>query len=83
MQWCEAHDPEFFERGEDLYREPLADLRLLLLRQRDPSGIKLAVHSAPDSQWRKLSWWQQPDTRRLTVSELQKLGYIMVTGQYH
>ncbi len=47
------------------------------------SGIDLAVHAAPDSQWRKLSWWQQPETRRLTFAELQKLGYIIATGQYH
>ena len=47
------------------------------------SGIGLTVHAAPDSQWRKLSWWQQPETRRLTFTELQKLGYILLTGQYH
>jgi uncharacterized SAM-binding protein YcdF (DUF218 family) len=47
------------------------------------SGIQLAVHAAPDSQWRKLSWWQQPETRRLTFTELQKLAYIFVTHQYH
>lgn len=47
------------------------------------SGIKLTVHAAPDSEWRKLSWWQQPETRRLTFTELQKLGYILATGQYH
>ena len=47
------------------------------------SGIRLTVHAAPDSEWRKLSWWQQPDTRRLTFTELQKLGYILVTGPYH
>jgi uncharacterized SAM-binding protein YcdF (DUF218 family) len=47
------------------------------------SGIELTVHAAPDSQWRKLSWWQQPETRRLTLTELQKLGYILATGQYH
>jgi uncharacterized SAM-binding protein YcdF (DUF218 family) len=47
------------------------------------SGISLMVHSAPDSQWRKLSWWQQPETRRLTFTELQKLAYIFVTGEYH
>jgi uncharacterized SAM-binding protein YcdF (DUF218 family) len=47
------------------------------------SGIELAVHAAPDSQWRKLSWWQQPETRRLTFTELQKLAYIFATGQYH
>jgi uncharacterized SAM-binding protein YcdF (DUF218 family) len=47
------------------------------------SGIELMVHAAPDSQWRKLSWWQQPETRRLTFTELQKLAYIFATGQYH
>jgi len=47
------------------------------------SGIELTVHAAPDSQWRKLSWWQFPETRRLTFTELQKLGYILATGQYH
>jgi uncharacterized SAM-binding protein YcdF (DUF218 family) len=47
------------------------------------SGIRLMVHAAPDSQWRKLSWWQHAETRRLTFTELQKLAYIFVTGQYH
>ncbi|MBV9580999.1 MAG: YdcF family protein [Chloroflexi bacterium] len=47
------------------------------------SGIQLTVHAAPDSQWRKLSWWQQAETRRLTFTELQKLAYIAATGQYH
>jgi uncharacterized SAM-binding protein YcdF (DUF218 family) len=47
------------------------------------SGIALAVHAAPDSQWRKQSWWQQAETRRLTLTELQKLAYIFLTGQYH
>jgi uncharacterized SAM-binding protein YcdF (DUF218 family) len=47
------------------------------------SGIQLMVHAAPDSQWRKLSWWQQAETRRLTFTELQKLAYIVATGQYH
>jgi uncharacterized SAM-binding protein YcdF (DUF218 family) len=47
------------------------------------SGIDLTIHSAPDSEWRKLSWWQRPATRRLTFTELQKLTYIFATGQYH
>ena len=47
------------------------------------TGIKLVVHAAPDSEWRKLSWWRDAETRRLTFSELQKLLYITVTGQYH
>jgi uncharacterized SAM-binding protein YcdF (DUF218 family) len=47
------------------------------------SGIHLSVHAAPDSEWRKLSWWRQTETRRLTFTELQKLAYIFATGQYH
>jgi hypothetical protein len=43
IQWREAHDPDYLRRGEDLYREPLAQLRLMLLRQRDPSATKLAT----------------------------------------
>lgn len=46
------------------------------------SGIRLEPHAAPDSQWRKLTWWMYPATRRLTVSELQKLTYILLTGQH-
>jgi hypothetical protein len=43
VQWTEPHDPDyFFRRGEpDLYLQPLARLRLTVLRQRDPSGKKL------------------------------------------
>jgi uncharacterized SAM-binding protein YcdF (DUF218 family) len=47
------------------------------------SGIQVVAHAAPDSQWRKLSWWQEPETRRLTRSELEKLLYIFLTGRYH
>jgi hypothetical protein len=43
FQWTEAHDPSVSDiPGPDLYRVPLADLRLLVLRQRDPSGMKVS-----------------------------------------
>jgi hypothetical protein len=40
LQWREPHDPTLFFRpgAPDLYRTPLAELRLLVLRQRDPDG---------------------------------------------
>jgi hypothetical protein len=41
LQWREAHDPEFMLNNEDVYRTPLAPLRVLVLRQRDPQGKKL------------------------------------------
>ena len=42
LQWREAHDPDFAPRpGEDdPYRKPLTEMRLVLLRQRDPEGKK-------------------------------------------
>ena len=42
VQWREPHDPEPALEGDDPYRMPLANLRLLVLRQRDPSGTRLA-----------------------------------------
>jgi uncharacterized SAM-binding protein YcdF (DUF218 family) len=46
------------------------------------SGIRVIAHSAPDSDWRKLTWWLRADTRQLTLVELQKLAYILATGRY-
>jgi hypothetical protein len=43
IQWREPHDPAYLRRGEDFYRTPLARLRLVLLRQRDPQGKDLAT----------------------------------------
>jgi hypothetical protein len=40
VQWREPHDPEFLKNGEDVYRDPLANLQVVLLRQVDPSGTK-------------------------------------------
>jgi hypothetical protein len=41
MQWREVHSPEFFRETDDLYLQPVANLRMVLLRQRDPKGEKL------------------------------------------
>jgi hypothetical protein len=45
LQWTEAHDPTVTPGpdGLDPYREPIADLRLLALRQRDPTGRGVAT----------------------------------------
>jgi hypothetical protein len=44
FQWTEAHDQAVSNYpGPDLYRVPLADLRFLILRQRDPSGTKVGT----------------------------------------
>lgn len=47
------------------------------------TGIRVIGRSAPDGEWRKTSWWMQPDTRSLTVRELEKLGYVTLTGRYN
>lgn len=43
LQWREPHDPDYFFRPDepDVYRKPLAALRLVVLRQRDPAGKSL------------------------------------------
>jgi hypothetical protein len=38
LQWREAHEGLYARLGEDLYREPLARLRLVMLYQPDPTG---------------------------------------------
>jgi hypothetical protein len=39
VQWREPHDPDYFKTDdEDYYRKPLATLKLVLLRQRDPEA---------------------------------------------
>jgi hypothetical protein len=40
VQWREPHDPDYFLTlgDEDYYRKPLATLKLVLLRQRDPQA---------------------------------------------
>jgi hypothetical protein len=41
IQWREVHDPEVSRFADDPYRQPLANLGLVVLRQRDPTGTKL------------------------------------------
>jgi hypothetical protein len=47
LQWREPHDPDYYltDDDEDLYRRPLANLRLQLIRQRDPETKKLPADS--------------------------------------
>lgn len=47
------------------------------------SNIRIIAAAAPDSDWRKQSWWLRPDLRLLTLSEIEKLGYIILTGRYN
>jgi len=47
------------------------------------TGIRVIGRSAPDGEWRKTNWWMQPETRSLTVRELEKLGYVTLTGRFN
>jgi uncharacterized SAM-binding protein YcdF (DUF218 family) len=49
----------------------------------DGTGITIIGRSAPDGEWRKTNWWSKPETRSLTVRELEKLGYVTLTGRYN
>lgn len=40
-------------------------------------GYRFLAHPALDSRWRRSTWWQQPDTIYLTLTELQKTAYVM------
>jgi uncharacterized SAM-binding protein YcdF (DUF218 family) len=46
------------------------------------TGIRVIGRAAPDGAWRKTSWWTSPETRALTLLELEKLGYVTLTGRY-
>ncbi len=43
LQWSEAHDPAADALVPDVFRTPLADLSLIVLRQRDATHTKLAA----------------------------------------
>jgi len=47
------------------------------------TDVRVIGRSAPDGAWRKTNWWLQPETRSLTVRELEKLGYVTLTGRYN
>ncbi len=60
MQWREPHDPDYYLRpgAEDSYRTPLANMRVQLLRQRDPKAEKLPADLF-DLVARTTSWPQR------------------------
>jgi hypothetical protein len=43
VQWREPNDPSLWGREDDPYRIPLANLTLVVLRQRDPTGTQVAA----------------------------------------
>jgi uncharacterized SAM-binding protein YcdF (DUF218 family) len=47
------------------------------------TDIRIIPRAAPDSAWRKVGWWNDHETRRLTFRELERIGYIALTGRFN
>lgn len=45
------------------------------------NSFKIINHSSYDPLWRRSRWWDTSSSRALTFSELQKVIYIMASGQ--
>ncbi len=83
LQWTEPHIPEYFFRpGEkDFYRFPLAGLRMVVLRQRDPSGKTLPaddfeVVARSDASPTPFDFYAS------SQSWVQRLNYIPASATY-
>jgi uncharacterized SAM-binding protein YcdF (DUF218 family) len=47
------------------------------------TDIRIIPRSAPDSAWRKVGWWNDQETRRLTFREMERISYILLTGRFN
>lgn len=52
----------------------------IVFRRMLGKGVRVLNHSAPDQNWRRNHWWATPYSRDLTISEVQKVLYIMAGG---
>jgi uncharacterized SAM-binding protein YcdF (DUF218 family) len=43
-------------------------------------GFTIINHSAPDQSWRRSHWWASPYAYGVTLAELQKTVFLLVTG---
>jgi uncharacterized SAM-binding protein YcdF (DUF218 family) len=53
----------------------------LLFRRELGAGIVIINHSSYDQNWRRSNWWATPYSRNLTLSELQKVIYELISGK--
>ncbi len=42
--------------------------------------VRVLNHSSLDATWRRSHWWDTPQSRRLTIAELQKTAYEVAAG---
>lgn len=45
-----------------------------------PANVAIYNHSTTDLDWRRSHWWATPTSRSLTIAELQKVVYELVSG---
>lgn len=44
-------------------------------------GVTILNHSTTDQNWRRAQWWASDYSRNLTLTELQKTLYVIITNQ--
>jgi uncharacterized SAM-binding protein YcdF (DUF218 family) len=44
-------------------------------------GVAILNHSTTDQAWRRAHWWATDYSRQLTISELQKTLYVIITNR--
>ena len=44
------------------------------------ADVEIINHSSYDQNWRRLHWWATPYSRKLTISEIQKVVYELASG---
>lgn len=45
------------------------------------ADVQIINHSSFDARWRRSHWWATPWSRALTIEELQKVAYELLSGQ--
>jgi|GEM_PF-4493350 len=69
LQWQEVHSPHWKQdRGQDHYRQPLAPLRLVILKQRDPHGKTALPGDAYEVVARSPAWVDRVENDRRTAT---------------
>lgn len=82
IQWREVHEPQLGSLADDLYRVPLVNLRLVVLRQRDPTGTKLPADDM-EVVARSEGWPQRLDRKPSSAVYEQTVEFAVDTpGRY-
>jgi hypothetical protein len=82
VQWREPHDPSFWGLEEDPYRIPLANLNLVVLRQCDPTGTKVAADDL-EVVARSIGWPLRLQSHPTSATYEQSVEFTVETpGRY-